>query len=147
MALRLSTLGNVWITFLVSVSAFVFSFFFFFFFLTMFSCGMLSVSGSYALCTGPTTFLTNKFCTEMCLSVGPMQCTGPTTFLTCKFCTEMCLLVGPMHGTHKSLFSHKFLLKISLMVLFTHLKIILLRYFQQNKRYPNEPLRLVKANC
>ena len=47
----------------------------------MFSCGMLSVNGSSALCMGPTTSLTNKFCTEMCLSVGPVHCSrDPQTF-------------------------------------------------------------------
>ena len=35
-----------------------------------------------------------------------------------------------VHGTHKSLYLVTFSLKIGLMVLFTHLKIILLQYFQ-----------------
>ena len=35
-----------------------------------------------------------------------------------------------VHRTHKLLFSTKFLLKMSLTALFTHLKIILLQYFQ-----------------
>ena len=44
-----------------------------------------------------------------------------------------------INETHKSLFSTTFSLKIDHTVLFTHLKIILLQYFQfqQNKRYPN----------
>ena len=35
-----------------------------------------------------------------------------------------------VHETHKSLFSINFLLKMDSMTLFTHLKIILLQYFQ-----------------
>ena len=35
-----------------------------------------------------------------------------------------------VYGTHKSLFSHKLSLKMGLMILFTHLKIILLQCFQ-----------------
>ena len=35
-----------------------------------------------------------------------------------------------VHETHKPLFSIKFLLKMDSMTLFTHLKIILLQYFQ-----------------
>ena len=48
-----------------------------------------------------------------------------------------------VHRTHKLHFSAIFSLKMGLMALFTHLKIILLQYFQfqQNKFYPNGPLK------
>ena len=42
-----------------------------------------------------------------------------------------------IHRTHKPLFSAKLSLKMGLTVLFTHLKIVLLQCFQQNKRYLN----------
>ena len=44
--------------------------------------------------------------------------------------------------THKHPFSVTFSLKMSLTILFTHLKIILLQYFQvqQNKFFPNKPV-------
>ena len=38
------------------------------------SHGILSVSGSRALCMGPTTSLTSEIFIEMCLSVGPVHC-------------------------------------------------------------------------
>ena len=53
---------------------------------------------------------------------------------------------GPctIYRTYKLLFLTKFSLKMSSMILFTHLKIILLLCFQfsifSNKRYPNRPL-------
>ena len=47
-----------------------------------------------------------------------------------------------VHETHKLHFSVTFSLKMGPTTLFTHLKIILLQYFQfqQNKFYPNKPL-------
>ena len=50
-----------------------------------------------------------------------------------------------VHETHKLHFSATFSLKMGLMILFTHLKIILLQYFQfsQNKLYPNGPIPIV----
>ena len=59
-------------------------------------------------------------------------CTRPTISLTSKFCIEMCLSMDPctVYETHKPLFSHKLSLKMGLIVLFTHLKIILLQCFQ-----------------
>ena len=68
----------------------------------------LSVSGFHALCMEPTTSLTAKFPLKLHCSVGPVT----------------------VHGTHKSIFSTKILFKIGPTALFTHLKIILLQYFQ-----------------
>ena len=53
-----------------------------------------------------------------------------------------------VHGTYKLFFSTKLSLKMSLIVLFTHLKIICYTVFNfyQNKRYPNGPLIGVKID-
>ena len=83
-------------------------FIFIFFIEKCISRGILSISGSCALCTGPTTSLSSKILTRMCLSVSPMHYSqDPQTFFLTK------------HS-----------LKMDLIALFTHLKIILLQYFQ-----------------
>ena len=69
---------------------------------------MLSISGSPTLCTGPTTSLTNKISGGQCCPVG--------------LCT--------IYRTQKPLFSTKLSLKMGPTALFTHLKIIILQYFQ-----------------
>ena len=60
----------------------LFYFFIFIFFIEKcISCGILSISGSCALCTGPTTSLSSKILTRMCLSVSPMHYSqDPQTF-------------------------------------------------------------------
>ena len=65
------------LAFLLSVCAFMF-----YLFKIVFSRGMLFVSGSRVLCTGPTTSLTNKIFTEICLLVG--SCTVHGTIHTFK---------------------------------------------------------------
>ena len=88
--------------------SFFFFFFLFFLFLKSISCDYALFSRFRALCMRPTTSLTSKIFTGMCLSVGPVHCSWDpqTSFLA------------------------KFLLKMSLTILFTHLQIILLQYFQ-----------------
>ena len=75
----------VWIAFLVLRLRFPSSsfllFIFIFFIEKCISRGILSISGSYALCTGPTTSLSSKILTRMCLSVGPVHYSrDPQTF-------------------------------------------------------------------
>ena len=97
-----------WCCVCVFLLLFFYFLFLFFFIENCISRGILSISGSYALCTGPTTSLSSKILTKMCLSVSPVHYSqDPQTFFLTK------------HS-----------LKMDLTALFTHLKIILLQCFQ-----------------
>ena len=65
------------------------------------------------------------------LNTAEMQCICVSCFFSLRSVFQ-CFPVGLMHcsRTHKSLFLIKFSLKMGLTTLFTHLKIILLQYFQ-----------------
>ena len=68
-----------------------------------------------------------------CLSVGPMhRARDPLPLWPINFALKCVCQWVPyiVHRTHKPLFSHKLSLKIDPTILFTHLKIILLKYFQ-----------------
>ena len=99
----------VWIAFLAVQRLHFPFFFFFYFFEKRISHGNMSVSESRALCMGPTTSL-NVQIFHWNVTVQWVPCT--------------------VHETHKPLLSTKLLLKMGPMVLFTHLKIILLQCFQ-----------------
>ena len=61
----------------------------------------------------------------------PIECTLEHYLCTVEYCSR----------DLQPLYSEKiYILKMSPTTLFTHLKIILLQYFQQNKLYPNGPL-------
>ena len=98
-------------------------FFFFFLFIEKRSiCKKLFVSGSRALCTGPTTSLIVKLPLKLHCSVGPVHCSWDSqisffnkTFIKNRF-------YGTIH-TFKNYFA----------TVFSDFS------FQQNKRYPNGP--------
>ena len=95
----------------------------FFFIEKCISRGILFVSRSYALCTGPTTSLTNKIFTKICLLVGFLYCSrDPQTSFFNKI-----FIKNVSHGTIH-IFKNYFATIFSVF------------NFQQNKRYPNRPL-------
>ena len=82
------------------------------------------------------------------LLVGPVHCAwDPLPLITSKHNTEMCHTSGShalFTGPTNPIFSAISLLKMGLMVLFTHLKnyfvtVFSVFSFQQNKRYSNRP--------
>ena len=106
------------------ICVFLFFFFsFFFLFIEKHSIRKkLSVSGSHALCTGPTTSLIVKFPLKLHCSIGPVHCSRDSQI----FFFNKTFIKNRFYGT-----IHIF--KNYFAIVFSDFS------FQQNMRYPNGP--------